>query len=46
MTSHLLSIKQLDGTFQPGEKSTDAVKAVSLDVQNGEPVALMVESGS
>ena len=46
MTSPLLSIKQLDVTFQQGEKSTDAVKAVSLDVQNGETVALIGESGS
>lgn len=46
MTSPLLSIKQLDVTFQQGEQSTDAVKAVSLDVQNGETVALIGESGS
>ena len=46
MTSPLLSIKQLDVTFQQGEKSTEAVKAVSLDVQNGETVALIGESGS
>jgi len=45
MTSPLLSIKQLDVTFQQGEQSTDAVKAVSLDVQNGEKVALIDESG-
>ena len=46
MTSPLLSIKQLDVTFQQGEQSTEAVKAVSLDVQNGETVALIGESGS
>ena len=46
MTSTLLQIKQLDVTFQQGEKLTDAVKTVSLDVQHGETVALIGESGS
>ena len=46
MTSTLLQIKQLDVTFQQGEKLTDAVKTVSLDVHHGETVALIGESGS
>ena len=46
MTSPLLQIKQLDVTFQQGEKFTDAVKTVSLDVHHGETVALIGESGS
>ena len=46
MTSPLLSISNLDVSFQQGETLTIAAKDVSLDVYPGETVALIGESGS
>ena len=46
MTSPLLSISNLDVSFQQGETLTIAAKDVSIDVYPGETVALIGESGS
>ena len=46
MTSPLLSISNLDVSFQQGETLTIAAKDVSIDVYPGETVALIGDSGS
>jgi microcin C transport system ATP-binding protein len=46
MTSALLKIDNLDVNFQQGDKLTSAARNVSLEINRGETVALIGESGS